>query len=129
MDPSLFITKKAMLLQNFGFLQHPPKLGYIQRLQHWAFYNTKKFKFTNCRCFILDRPRLHEEKLELFGNVLLDAESWLLLTNFICTHLHDGAISVCMHALVGLETLRDWVLSNVQAMGLLFPRGLIANAV
>ena len=67
MDPSLFITKKAMLLQNFGFLQHPPKLGYIQRLQHWAFYNTKKFKFTNYEGFILDRPRLHGEELELLA--------------------------------------------------------------
>ena len=43
------------------------------------------------------------------GEVLLGVEFWLLETNFICTHLHDGAISVCMHALVGLETLRDWV--------------------
>ena len=47
------------------------------------------------------------------GNVFLGVEFWLLATNFICTHLYDGAISVCMHALVGLETLRDWVWSNV----------------
>ena len=43
------------------------------------------------------------------GNVLLGAEFWLLVTNVIYTHLHDRAISVCMHALVGLETLMDWV--------------------
>jgi len=48
------------------------------------------------------------EKIVNFGNVLLGAEFWQLATNFICTHLHDRAISVCMHALVGLETLRDW---------------------
>ena len=47
------------------------------------------------------------------GNVLFGAEFQLLATNFIYTHLHDGAISVYMHALVGLETLRDWVWSNV----------------
>ena len=43
------------------------------------------------------------------GNVLLGAEFWLLVINVIYTHLHDGAINVCMHGLVGLETLRDWV--------------------
>ena len=43
------------------------------------------------------------------GNVLLSAEFRLLATNFICTYLYNRAISVCMHALVGLETLRDWV--------------------
>ena len=43
------------------------------------------------------------------GNVRFGAEFRLLATNFIYTHLHDGAISVYMHALVGLETLRDWV--------------------
>ena len=42
------------------------------------------------------------------GNVL-GAKFWLLTRNFICTYLHDGAISVCIHALLGLETLRDWV--------------------
>ena len=47
------------------------------------------------------------------GNILLGIEFQLFATNFFCTHLHDGAISVCMHALVGLETLRDWVWSNV----------------
>ena len=43
------------------------------------------------------------------GNVLLGAEFWLLVTNVIYTYLHDEAINVCMHALVGLETLRDSV--------------------
>ena len=43
------------------------------------------------------------------GNVLLGAEFWLLARNFIYTYLYDGAISVCMHTLLGLETLRDWV--------------------
>ena len=43
------------------------------------------------------------------GNVLLGAEFWLLATNFIYTHLYNKAISVCMHALVGLETVREWV--------------------
>ena len=43
------------------------------------------------------------------GNVLLPAEFWLLATNFICTHVHNGAIGVCMHTLVGLETLKDWI--------------------
>ena len=42
------------------------------------------------------------------GNVL-GAKFWLLTRNFICTYLHDGAISVCIHALLGLETLRDRV--------------------
>ena len=37
------------------------------------------------------------------GNVLLGTEFRLLATNFICTHLHDGAISVCMHVLVGVN--------------------------
>ena len=36
-------------------------------------------------------------------------EFQVLAVNFICTHLHDGAFSVRMHALVGLETLWDWV--------------------
>ena len=47
------------------------------------------------------------EKILNFGNVSLSAVFRLLGTNFICTHLHDGVISVCMHALVGLENLRD----------------------
>ena len=47
------------------------------------------------------------EKILNFGNVLLGVEFLLLAINFICTHLHDRAISVSMHALVGLETLRD----------------------
>jgi len=34
-----------------------------------------------------------------------------------------------MHALEGLETLRVWVWSNVKATRLLFPKGLITNAV
>ena len=50
-----------------------------------------------------------------FGNVLLGEEFQILATNFICTYLHERAISVCMHALVGLETLSDWVWSNVYA--------------
>ena len=41
------------------------------------------------------------------GNVLLKAEFRLLATNFICTHLYARVISICMHTLVGLETLRD----------------------
>ena len=57
------------------------------------------------------------------GNVLFGVEFQLLATNFFHTYLHDGAIGVCMHALVGSETLRDWVRSNVQAMRSLFPRG------
>ena len=69
------------------------------------------------------------EKSWTLGNVLFGAEFQLLAINFIYTHLHDRAISVCVHALVGLETLRDRVWSNVQATGLLFPRGLITNAV
>ena len=43
------------------------------------------------------------------GNVLVGAKFRLLATNFICTHLHDEAISVCMHAFVRLETLRNEV--------------------
>jgi len=55
--------------------------------------------------FILESLDFSEKILNL-GNVL-GVEFRLLATNFICTHLHDGAISVCMHALVGLETLGD----------------------
>ena len=47
------------------------------------------------------------------GIVLIGAEFWLVAKNFISTHLHDGAINVCMHALVGMETLKDLVWSNV----------------
>ena len=43
------------------------------------------------------------------SNVLLPTELQLLATNFVCTHVHDGAIGVCMHAFVGLETLRVWI--------------------
>ena len=39
------------------------------------------------------------------GNVLLGTVFWLLATNFICTHLYDGAISVCMHALYDWKPL------------------------
>ena len=46
MDPSLLITRKAVLSQNFGFLQCPQNMGYRQWLQQWALYNTRKFKFT-----------------------------------------------------------------------------------
>ena len=46
-------------------------------------------------------------KSRTLGKVLLGVEFRLLATNFICTHLHYKAISVCMHALVGLETLKD----------------------
>ena len=41
------------------------------------------------------------------GIVLIGAEFWLVAKNFISTHLHDGAINVCMHTLVGMETLKD----------------------
>ena len=58
-----------MLLQDFGFLQCFQNMGYRQRLQQWAFFNTKKKKKKS----------------------------------------NEKAISVCMHALVGLETLRDRV--------------------
>ena len=57
---------------------------------------------------ILDSLAFSEKILNL-GNVFLDMEFQLLATNFICTYLHDEAISVCMHALVQLETLKDWV--------------------
>ena len=73
------------------------------------------------RGFILNGPTFLEKILN-FGNVLLGTKFWQLATNFICTHLHDMAISVSMHACVGLETLRDQVWSNVQEMRLLFPR-------
>ena len=58
------------------------------------------------KSFILESLDFSEKILNLV-NVLLGVEFRLLATNFICTHLHDEAISVCMHALVGLETLRD----------------------
>ena len=57
------------------------------------------------------------------ANILLSAEFRLVATNFIYTYLHDGTISVCIDALVVLEILKDRVWSNVQAIGLLFPRG------
>ena len=53
-------------------------------------------------------PYLLREDLELL-TVLLGAEFRLLATNFICTHLHDRAISVCMQTIVRLEILRDCV--------------------
>ena len=96
-----------MLFKKFGFLQCPKIMGCRKWLQQWAFYSTRKFEFT-VKSFIL-------ESLTILGKIL---NSWqclpwakfrLLATNFICTHLHDGAISVCIHALLGLETLRDSV--------------------
>ena len=60
------------------------------------------------KSFILDSLVFLEKILNL-GNVNLGGEFRLLATNFIYTHLHDEAISVCMHALVGLKTLRVWV--------------------
>ena len=53
------------------------------------------------------------ERSLTLGNVLIGVEFLLLALNFICAHLHNEAIIICMHALVGLETLRDRVRSNV----------------
>ena len=94
-----------MLLQSFDFLQCPKIMGYRQWLQQWAFYNTRKFKFT-MKSFILDslvfsRKNLDSWQCPPWGEILTTCHK------FYCTHLHDKAISVCMHALVGLETLRD----------------------
>ena len=63
----LLITKKAVFLQNFGFLQCPQNMGYIQWPQQQAFYNTRKFKFTTCGGFVLDRPCLLGQDLELLA--------------------------------------------------------------
>jgi len=95
-----------MLLQTFGFLQCPQNMGYRQWLQQCALYNTRKFKFTLKRLYSRWLC-LFREDFELLVMSSLLRSSGYFATNFICTHLHDEAISVCMHALVGLETLRD----------------------
>ena len=81
-----------MSFTKFGFLQCPKIMVYRKWLQQWAFYNTRKFKFT-IKSFILDSLVFLEKILNL-GNVNLGGEFWLLATNFIYTHLHDKAISV-----------------------------------
>ena len=77
-----------------------PKLGSLKYKKKIQIY--KIYRFHSCRLCLL-------ENILDFGSVLLDVKFWLLAINFICTHLHDGAISVCLHALIGLETLRVWV--------------------
>ena len=39
-----------------------------------------------------------QRRSRILGNVLLGAEFWLIATNFIYILLHDGVVSVCMHA-------------------------------
>ena len=63
----LFHYKENNTYLKFWLFTMPQKLGYIQWLQHKAFYNTSKFKFTKCKGFILDGPHLLSEDLELLA--------------------------------------------------------------
>ena len=116
-----WLHEKVMFLQSLTFYNAP---------RSWAVnngYNNGPFTIhgnSNLQwraSFLIAWPSRGRSKT--LGNVFLSTEFRLLATNFICTNLHDEAISVYMYALVGLETLRDRVWSNVWAMGLLFPRG------
>jgi len=89
-----------MLLQNLAFY-NAPKSWAIDNGSDSGPFTIQGNSNLQWRGFVLDGFAFSKKILN-FGNVLLGAEFWLLATNFICTHLHDRAISV-------LETLRDWV--------------------
>jgi len=97
-----------MLLQNIGFLLCPQNMGYKQWLQQWAFHNTRKFKFTMKR--LRSRwPCLLGKDLGLLAmSSLVRSSSYL--SQILSIHIYmTEPFSVCMHDLVGLETLGDWV--------------------
>ena len=72
----------------------------------WGIY-TKNFHFTKkCRGFILDGLVFLEKALGLLAMSSLMWSFGYLSPIFICTNLNEGTISVCMHAIVRLETLR-----------------------
>ena len=87
------------------WLFNAPKTWAIDKGSNNGPFTTQGNSKLQWKYFILDGFAFSKKILN-FGNVLLGKEFWLLATNFIYTHLHDRAINVCMHALVGLETLR-----------------------
>ena len=91
----------------------PPKLGFIQWPQNWAFYNTKKFKFKKYIGFIVDGLAFLDF---LAMSSLMRSSSYLPPILFVHIYMMEPLVHACMHALVGLETLKVWVWSNVQAM-------------
>ena len=96
MDPSLLITKKAILLQNFGFLQCPQNMGYIKWLQQWALYNTRKFKFTMKRLHF-GWPCLLGEDLELLAIFSSEYSSnQLPQILFIHIYMTEPLVYACM---------------------------------
>ena len=76
-----------------------------------------------CRGFILDGLVFLEKALGLLAMSSLMRSFGYLPPIFIYTNLNEGTISVCMHALVRLETLKVRISSSAQATWLLFPRG------
>ena len=72
----------------------------------WGVY-TKNFHFIKkCRGLILDGLVFLEKDLGLLAMSSLMQSSSYLPPILIYTNLTEGTISVCMHALVRLETLR-----------------------
>ena len=100
-----------MLLQNLAFY-NAPKTWAIDNGFNSGPFTIQENSNLQWKGIILDGPSFSKRSWTL-GIVLIGAEFWLVAKNFISTHLHDGAINVCMHALVGMETLKDLVWSNV----------------
>ena len=103
----LWLHGKVMLLQSLTFYNAPKSKAIDNGSNSGPFtiQGTSNLQWRDS--FLIALPSWRRSWT--LGNVLLGVEFWLLATNFICTHIHDRAISVCIHALIGLEILRDWV--------------------
>ena len=92
-------------------------MGYRQWLQQWAFYNTRKFRFTMKRLhsgWLCSKKILNSWQRLPWHRVPATCHKFYLYTFTWQSHW-------CMHACpLGSETLRDWVWSNMWATGLFF---------
>ena len=94
-----------MFLQNFGFLQGPQNMGYIQWLQQRAFSNTRKFKFT-MKWFHSGWPCLLREDLGFLAMPsLVRSFGYLPQILFVHVYMTEPLVYSCM-PLQGLKPLR-----------------------
>ena len=106
MGPSLFIYIEINVFTKLWLFTMPSEHGLYTMAPTTGFFQYKEIQIYNeVVSFWMALPS--QRRSWILGNAFLGEEFWLLATNFICTRLHDGAISVFMHALARFETLKD----------------------